>query len=223
MNKNIFIAICLSCAFLLSIVMTPTLKEADSRETTNLETIIPTQFGDWVLDEKPSVVLINPALQATLNVIYNQTLNRTYINAEGKKLMLSIAYGGDQSDSLQVHRPETCYPAQGMPIIDKRDDALTVSHGTLPVRRLVSKRSTRLEPITYWIRMGDKAVIGTVEQKLAKMAYTLTGEIPDGLLFRTSTIGLHEEESFRLQDDFINALIDSLDAKSVSFIAGDFS
>ena len=202
--------------------MTPTLKEADSRKSTNLENIIPTQFGEWAQDDKPSVILINPTLQATLDAIYNQTLNRTYVNSEGKRLMLSIAYGGDQRDSLQVHRPEICYPAQGMPIIAERDDALSLSQGKLPIRRLVSKRSTRLEPITYWIRMGDKAVIGTIEQKLAKMAYTLTGKIPDGLLFRTSTTGLTENESFQLQDEFIRSLFDNLDDQSINFIAGNF-
>lgn len=223
MKHSVVIASLLCCSLLISIFMTPTIKIADERPNIDLEIMIPAEFGDWTLDSTPTTLLINPKLQATLDLIYNQTLTRTYIHKTGKRLMLSIAYGGDQSDSMQVHRPEICYPAQGMPIISQKNDSISLSHGGLPVRRLISQRGSRYEPITYWVRMGDKAVITNYEQKLAKMTYTLSGRIPDGLLFRTSTVGLKEKESFRLQDDFINELIESLDKHSINFIFGSFS
>lgn len=223
MNRNTSIAAALCCTFLVSVIMTPTEKIADKRAHINLEKIIPAQFGDWKMDERSTITLVNPQLQTKLNRIYNQTLTRTYIDGSGNRIMLSIAYGGDQSDAMQVHKPEICYPSQGMPIISKQDDLLQLAHGALPVRRLIAQRANRYEPITYWIRIGDHAVVSSFRQKLVQMAYTLSGEIPDGLLFRTSTLGLTEEESFRLQNEFINALLGSLDDQSVNFIAGNFS
>ena len=48
--------------------------------------------------------------------------------------MLSIAYGEDQRDSMQLHYPR-CYPAQGFDSINRKD-LLTTQFGVLPIRRL---------------------------------------------------------------------------------------
>lgn len=58
---------------------------------------------------------ITPELANNLDKLYSQTLTRTYINNDGYRIMLSVAYGENQlsSDVTQVHRPEFCYVAQG--------------------------------------------------------------------------------------------------------------
>ena len=38
--------------------------------------------------------------------------------------MLSIAYGKNQSDALQLHKPEICYPAQGFTLLAKQNTPL---------------------------------------------------------------------------------------------------
>src|SRR4030065_72730 len=79
---------------------------ADAGPKIDLEVLIPKTFGDWKIDETIAPLIANPEQEAMINKIYNQTLTRTYVNPKGERIMLSIAYGGDQSDSMAVHKPE---------------------------------------------------------------------------------------------------------------------
>ena len=61
--------------------------------------------------------MVNPEAEAALAKIYTQTLARTYVNAAGERILLSVAYGDDQrGEATQAHRPEMCYTAQGLAI-----------------------------------------------------------------------------------------------------------
>ncbi len=126
--------------------------------------------------------------------------------------MLSIAYGSDQSDTMQVHRPEVCYPAQGLPILWEQTGMLSTAFGDIPVQKLVASRSSMIEPITYWITVGGEVNGSDFIRKLDKLKFTFTGVLPDGLLFRVSTISsvLEESESFSIQEHFIDNLLASL-------------
>ena len=95
---------------------TPTTHLSDVLGKPDLEKIFPTEFADWRVDVRAAMVLPSPQTQAILDSIYNQTLSRTYINGKGERVMLSVAYGGDQSDATRAHLPEVCYPAQGFQI-----------------------------------------------------------------------------------------------------------
>ena len=102
----------------------------DSLPKIDLEVLFPKSFGDWVTDDKMPVQLVAPDLQAYLNKIYSQTLSRSYLNRiNGERVMLSVAYGGDQADATRAHRPEVCYPAQGFQISgDQRGNAGSPEH-----------------------------------------------------------------------------------------------
>jgi EpsI family protein len=78
------------------------------------------------------------------------------------------------------------------------------------VRRLVAHQGQRNEPITYWITIGDKAVLSGIEQKLQRLAYGLSGKIPDGMLVRISTIQASDTQAWRVQDRFVTAMLDAL-------------
>ena len=52
------------------------------------------------------------------------------------------------------------------------------------------------------------------------MKYGLQGLIPDGALFRVSTVGMTEEASYRLQDQFIRDLIGAIPAPNQRFFVG---
>ena len=95
----------------LAVAMTPTQQIADSREKANLEAMIPARIGDWRIDTSIVPIEPSPEARALLEKIYSQTLSRTYINSAGQRVMLSIAYGGNQNDSMKVHQPEVCYGA----------------------------------------------------------------------------------------------------------------
>ena len=112
-RKAIVVLAGMGAAAALAKVGVPTKKIADTWET-DLEKMFPTQFGDWQVDRSMPVILPAPDVQAKLDAIYNQVLARTYVNVRtGERVMLSVAYGGDQSDGMSVHLPEVCYPAQG--------------------------------------------------------------------------------------------------------------
>src|SRR5690606_39144111 len=155
-------------------------------------------------------LIADPELQAKLDKIYNQTLTRTYVNSRNERIMLSIAYGGDQSDSMAVHKPEVCYPAQGFQILKNKSGIFSTGEGDIPVKRLVATQGPRIEPITYWTTVGDTVAVSGIKWKLQQMKYGLTGSIPDGLLFRISSIQADESAAYRNQDDFTRALIGAL-------------
>jgi EpsI family protein len=121
--------------------------------------------------------------------------------------MLSVAYGGDQRDSMQVHKPEVCYQAQGFDVLKVVASKLTTDYGKIPIKRLVATQGNRNEPITYWFTVGKKAISNGLDFKLNQMRYGLTGKIPDGLLFRVSSIGNDENLAYLIQDKFVFDLL----------------
>ena len=149
------------------------------------------------------VQLVSPDTQAMLDKIYNQTLSRTYVNAKGERVMLSVAYGGDQSDATRAHRPEVCYPAQGFQIRSAAQSSVAVNGYAMPVKQLVARQGGRNEPITYWITVGDRVTTTGTHQKLAQLSYSTRGVIPDGMLVRISTIDADETKAFALHAAFI--------------------
>ena len=146
---------------------------ADQIGKPELDTLFPAQFGTWHVDAEMPLILPAPDVQAKLDVIYNQLLSRTYVNADGQRIMLSVAYGGDQSDGTSAHRPEACYPAQGFAITYNAKAAQTAAGGSLVVRRLMAQLGQRNEPITYWVVVGNEVATTGIEQKLAQMRYGL--------------------------------------------------
>ena len=184
----------------------PTLHLSDSRPKVVLETLFPSSLDGWTVDDRMPVQLVSPDTQAILSKIYNQTLSRTYVNAFGDRVMLSVAYGGDQSDGTRAHRPEVCYPAQGFQVTHEAKSSLTLAGSPLYVRRLVAKLGGRVEPITYWVIVGEKIALSGTEQKLAQLGYSIRGLIPDGMLVRVSTIDTDPTKAYALQDAFIEKL-----------------
>ena len=145
-----------------------------------------------------------------IDLIYAQTLSRTYVNPEGYRIMLSIAYGSDQSDAKQVHKPEICYPAQGFTLKSKQYGQLVLQNTTIPVTRIETSLGERNEPVTYWITVGDRVVGPGLNKKLVEMGFGLRGLIPDGLLFRLSSIDSDTDRAYEKQNAFAGDLLGSL-------------
>lgn len=188
----------------------PTAKLADQRPRLDLETLFPKRFGGWMVDDRMPVQLVSPDAQAVIDKIYSQTLSRTYIGPGGVRIMLSVAYGGDQSDATRAHRPEVCYPAQGFQILRSGSSAYPVGQGSLRVRQLVAKQGGRVEPISYWIVVGERLTLSGTEQKLAQLRYTMSGTIPDGMLVRVSNIDPEAERSYAVHARFLADLASEL-------------
>lgn len=208
--KHLIIGLCMFAAAGMAMALKPTHKVADGGPKVDLETLIPKTFGDWKIDETIVPLIANPEQQALINKIYNQTLTRTYVNSRDERVMLSIAYGGDQSDNMAVHKPEVCYPAQGFQILKNTTGTFSTGAGEIPVKRLIATQGQRIEPITYWTTVGDTVAVNGLKWKLNQLKYGLTGQIPDGLLFRISSIQANDSAAYRMQDDFSRALLGAL-------------
>jgi EpsI family protein len=199
-------------AAIAAVIARPTTKLSESRQVISLEDTVPRHFGDWREDSSRPLQLVNPQQLELLDRLYRQVLNRTYANAQGYRIMLSLAYGDDQRErgSLQLHKPEVCYPAQGFVIHANQPGLLATPAGNIPVRRLFASMEARQEPLTYWITIGDTAIAGSLQKRLLDLRYGLTGLIPDGLLVRVSSIDPVPARAYQMQDEFINQLLQSI-------------
>jgi EpsI family protein len=220
--KYLLIGLIMIIAAGLAVAMKPTHKLADPKKEIDLETIIPKQFGGWVMTDTFSSGIINPPLNAVLREIYSQTLSRTYVNENSEKIMLSIAYGDNQSHKLQVHRPEVCYSSQGFTISGIRKFSLNAYIADIPAMRLLAYQGQRYEPITYWVRIGGKVVRGNLEQGFARLLYGLRGYIVDGLVFRISSLDTDVEHAYSIHDKFIKDLLSAIPSNLLSTVIGGY-
>jgi EpsI family protein len=208
---SIILGILMVSSGALTMALTPTVKIADQQEMVDLEILIPAHFGDWKIDRTIIPLQVDAETQAQLDKIYNQTISRTYTNTLGERIMLSVAYGGDQSDNLAVHKPEVCYYAQGFEIMNIFADELLTNYGKLPIKRLLAIKGNRNEPITYWVTVGNKVVLPGLNQKLQQLRYGLTGRVADGMLVRVSSIDNDKDKAYQLQSIFIQDLLTAVD------------
>jgi len=194
-------------------LMRPTDRLSERKAKIVLDKQVPEAFGDWQLDNSIRPVVPDPSLQAMLDVLYSQTLARTYINKQGQRVMLSIAYGSDQSnEATAVHRPEFCYSAQGFRVQRAGSQWITLGSTQVPTARVVAQMGQRTEPITYWVTLDESATLPGLGRKLQQIRYGLQGQIPDGMLVRVSTIGTQLEESYAVQQRFLQQMYDAVPA-----------
>jgi EpsI family protein len=210
-RRAIILAALMLGTSVLTAALTPKMYAISEEEQPDLEKLIPTQFGDWKMETIPPQIVVNPQQLELVNKLYSRVLSRTYSNSVGRRVMLSLAYGADQLHDTKIHRPELCYPAQGFRLTKQWKDNVTISGATIPVLRIETQLGERFEPVTYWIRIGNTIVRGSVEQSFARIGYGLKNQqIPDGILFRISEINKDTKDSFILQDQFITALLSAM-------------
>lgn len=193
----------------------------DGRKTTppQLAKIVPTTFDVWrELPVAPTVVTAQT--QEMLQSIYNEILSRVYAAADGYQVMLSIAYGGDQRGVLRAHKPEVCYPAQGFRLLDIADSALDTGYGRIPTRTMRTVLGPRNEPVMYWFAFGGRTNSSAWERRLQGLRMAFTGQVPDGLLFRVSSIDTDALRAFRRQGEFVRALLDACSPQARARLAG---
>lgn len=219
--KHLVIGLCMFTAAGMAIALKPTIKISDHEPKIDLEVLIPKTFGDWKMDETIVPLISDPEQKALLNKIYNQTLARTYVNPHGDRIMLTIAYGGDQSGDMTLHKPEICYPSQGFQILKNVTGTFSTGEGSIPVKRLVATMGQRIEPITYWTTLGDAVAVNSIQWRLQQLKYGLTGKIPDGLLFRISSIQADDAKAYQTQDAFARDLLKAMTPSGRERIMGN--
>jgi len=198
----------------------PSHKAAEVGRSFSLEDAVPSSFGEWSEVRQQTALVVNPQTQQLLDKLYSQTLQRTYVDANGYRVMLSLAYGDDQRGGLTAHRPEVCYPAQGFALKGMTDVMLDTPFGAIAARRLNTSMGPRLEPVTYWFNVGDTPIRNQLEQRWVELRLGLLGQVPDGLLFRVSSIDEQPERAYAKQQQFVSDLLKSVDEKTRTRLAG---
>lgn len=219
--RNLIILVLMLAAAVLAPQLRATTSMADLRPPIDLENMVPRQFGEWRELTGMAMQLVDPEAQTLVDKLYSQTLSRTYVNRDGYRIMVSIAYGKDQSDALQVHKPEVCYPAQGFQLSEAQRLTLDIPDRRLPATRLMTKMGQRWEPVTYWIVLGDQVTRGGLDKKLKEMGYSLLDRtMPDGMLVRFSSIDRNPVEAHQIQAEFAAAFVGAIAPENRSRFAG---
>ncbi len=220
MSVAVTVAALMLVASVGSIAARPTAKAVDKGEVISLETMVPKTFGDWSELREQGAQVVNPETEALLNKLYSQILTRTYVDKQGYRVMLSMAYGDDQRGGLQAHRPEVCYPAQGFKLGRVEESMLPTPFGSIGVRRLTTSLGDRHEPVTYWLTVGDQIVRSALDRRIAQIRLGLTGQIPDGLLFRVSSIDPDNDRAFRMQQKFVADMMTAVPGQTRKLLSG---
>jgi EpsI family protein len=154
-----------------------------------LTNLVPRTVGPWSQGADGDVVV--PRTEGSLaSKLYGDQLARIYYRADELTvpIMLSIAYGFRQSDALQLHRPEACYPAIGFTVGPSRPMVLPLAGGQVPAVALTATMRDRVEDLIYWTRMGRRFPRSEAEQREMRFANAVEGLVPDGALVRASAI-----------------------------------
>lgn len=182
-----------------------------------LETLVPETFGAWKYQAASGLVL--PPADQLRDKIYSQMVTRAYSRPDGASVMLLIAYSGSQDGTIQVHRPEVCYPASGYKLTTIEPHDVPVASGiAVPSRYIVAEADLRREQLIYWTRVGDYFPTKWSEQRRAVVAENFAGVIPDGVLVRFSTTGGGDERA--LLDGFARDLYGAIGARLRQVLVG---
>jgi EpsI family protein len=175
---------------------------------TKLADILPHKFADWVSRDVSDFYAPDTpdSLEARL---YGETVGRLFAqNTSGTEIMMLIAHGDSQSNELQLHRPEVCYPAFGLSLVESEPLQLPIAAGTtIPARRLVAQSADQKQAVIYWTRLGEFFPVSVTEQRLERLDTAMHRYVPDGVLARFSVSGPAVDASFQSLKQFIPELI----------------
>jgi EpsI family protein len=176
-----------------------------------LETAVPRQIGPWLAERGGDFVV--PQRDGSLSErLYASQILRSYRRSEtSAPIMLVIAYGGAQSDALQLHRPEACYPAVGFRILNRKLFDLPVARAVgIPAVAMTALAGGRIEDIIYWTRLGEYLPQTAGQQGRDRLATSMDGYIGDGVLVRASVVRMGPMANYDEVGEFLRLLVLSL-------------
>lgn len=203
-RKGMGLAAAAVAVFGLSVISSP--DRPTVKRSPNLTRSIPSRFRSW--KEQGEANVIDPSTEGQALQIYDEILSRAYVDESARSVMLCIAYGGDQSDSLRAHRQETCYRAQGFRIESVYERPLRLEElGEVNATCFVARLRRRQETVSYWMTMGSANVRNRVDRLIEQVKQGFFGTQPDGFLVRVSSLGQNPDEEISLQTAFLHDLL----------------
>lgn len=187
-----------------------------------LAKLVPRQLPGFAEGGTQDIVI--PKTEGSLSSqLYSDELARSYSQVAGSAspIMMLIAYGPAQTDMLQVHRPEICYPAIGFEIAERHLLTLNDRHGRpIPAVALTAVASDRVEDVVYWTRVGDSLPRDFGEQSWDRLRQSIAGKISDGALVRASAIRTGDQPQFGRVGQFLDALLAGVPLAAIPVLIG---
>lgn len=196
----------------------PPRRRKGAPERVNLDTLFPLNVGPW-----RTVGAVNAFVRPANNPvyrIYEQVLERTYVDDAGLPIMLSVAYGGNQTDGLELHRPEVCYRYGGFSVRGVRPAEVRAGKLALPVTRMIAELPGRTEPVTYWTTLAGELVSDANTYRLLNLSYAVQRLIVEGMLVRVSSIDTLAERAYAVHSRFVEALVLALPPNDRNLVIG---
>jgi EpsI family protein len=205
-----FIAVLMALASAATAVVTPR-ASGPAAPAPDLDAMLPEAFGVWRRVPLADAVLPPEAeLGPGEAVAY-----RAYTDDLGRIVTLVAAYGPPLGDSVRLHRPETCYGAQGFAINARAVGAA----GAIPVVNLDAQNSSRREGVTYWLREGDDFSVRAADSQWRRLTRGF-GAAADGALVRVSSISA-DRPQFDLHTEFLAGFTAALGPDARRLLAGE--
>jgi EpsI family protein len=175
-----------------------------------LDELMPHAFGAWKAEDIGA--LIAPPREDSLeDKLYNTVVSRVFSRSDGATVMMLVAYGSAQTDLLQLHRPEVCYPFFGFTVTNSHPEMIPVNpQVTIPGRAMTASSYNRTEQILYWARVGEYLPQTGNEQLVSRLKSQLAGFIVDGVLVRISNVTGEVDDGLAINLDFARQLVEAL-------------
>lgn len=173
-----------------------------------LDASVPLALGDY--HAAPGFDAVLPPRDELSKRIYDRYLARGYVAPGKPAVTLVIAYGSTQDYGLQLHRPETCYPASGWSIGTTERLPVEIEGRTVATSTLSAARPGRIEQILYWTRIGSVFPDSAWDSRIEIVKRALTRDLPDGVLVRLSTGAQPKAFAIDTLVQFNTLLVDAL-------------
>ena len=221
-KRSYLIASAMVMAAFFSILLTP--RADENAEVPDFEAIVPKTFGGWkMLDTPVTQTNLVPQGGEDERFPYDAVLTRAYRNESGNVVLLAIAYTKNQKQERTIHRPELCYYGQGYSVNVISNQRREIAGKTIDVQQLVARQRSRVEPVTYWIRLGERTVGGSWDMRGQLLWRGLSGKSLDGTLVRVSSFangGGNFQAIYDMQDEFIESLVASVPPAHLEVLIG---
>ena len=144
-----------------------------------LDDIVPKELPGW-RSQNVSDQFAPETTDSLLARLFADIIGRLYVHdTMGAAILMVMAHGDMQSNALQLHRPEVCYPAYGFEIVSNSEmDLVLAPTVVLPMRILAAAQDGAKQTIMYWTRLGEHLRPTTISSASIASNWQLGDELP---------------------------------------------
>jgi EpsI family protein len=207
-----FVAILLMLTSVATATLTP--RASVDVIAPDLDSILPDQFGAW-----RRIALSNAVLPQEVELGPGEAVAyRAYADDLGRVVTLVAAYGPPLGDSVRLHRPESCYVAQGFTILDREESEIDLDGKATAIVNLWTQSPSRREAVSYWLRNGPAFTTRAAQSQWFSV-FRESRKPLDGALVRVSTVN-GRDALFDLHRDFLIEFATALPPEGKALLLG---